>query len=156
MARNIVTEPCTLVYTLLDSNELPYDDFYLIVRSLHSYMVEKIIPHPDANNVHVKLQYQASVANAEAKLGDLSSLVSVTKLSSFIKDTEISHLEQLRRRFNIGGADPAPGPSRARGAPAKSRRINPYGKRQQYKAPKLQTVYDLQETATIQDSEASD
>lgn len=156
MARNITSEPCTLVYTLLDTSAIPFDDFHLIVRSLHSYMVEDIIPHPENFNVHVKLQYQASIANAEAKLGDLAALVSVTKLSSFIKDSEISRLEQLKRRFNIGATEPAPGPSRAKQSKkGAGRRINPYA-RQPYKAPKLQTVYDVPRETAEPDSETSD
>lgn len=155
MARNITSEPCTLVYTLLDTSTIPFDDFHLIVRSLHSFMVDDIIPHPESSNVHVKLQYQASVANAEAKLGDLAALVSVTKLSSFIKDSEISRLEQLKRRFNIGAAEPPAGPSRPTKFAKKGRRVNPYA-RQPYKAPKLQTVYDNQGATAEQDSEASD
>nr|QTE03968.1 MAG: hypothetical protein [Aegithalos caudatus parvoviridae sp.] len=124
MARNITFEPCTLVYTLLDNCELNFDDFSLIVRSLHSYMVDTIVPNPVMNNVHVKLNYQASLSNAIAKLGTLQSIVAVTKLSSFVKESEFSHLEQLRRRFGIGSGDTSDSPPvqacKARKAPKKS------------------------------------
>lgn len=153
MARNITNEPCTLVYTLLDKSAIEFDDFYLLVRSFHTYMVETIIPHPESSNVHVKLNYQASLANAEQKLGGLASCASVSKLSTYIADSEISHLEQLRRKFNIGTGEPAPGPSKKRSY--KPKKIMPYA-RNQYKAPALKSVYDGQEQAAEHDSEASD
>lgn len=108
MARNITHEPSTLVYTLLDESKINFDDFYLIVRSLHSYMVDSIVPNPEHLNVHVKLNYQASVSNAQQKLGALQSAVGVTKLSSHINESEFSRLEQLRRRFGVGIMDPEP------------------------------------------------
>lgn len=104
MALRISNEPCTLVYTLMDTNIVSFDDFHLIVRGLHSYQVDSITPHPDMNNVHVKLNYQASIANAQAKLGSLAAVVSVSKLSSFVKENEFTRLEQLRRRFNIASS----------------------------------------------------
>lgn len=104
--RGIVQEPCTLVYTLLDPNTINFADFSLVVRSLHSYMVDSIVPNEQLNNVHVKLRYQASLANAQAKLGTLQSAVGVTKLSAHVNETEFSQLEQLRRKFNIGAEIP--------------------------------------------------
>lgn len=101
MARNISYEPCTLVYTLLNNDVLNFSDFNLIVRSLHSFMVEDVKPNEAANNVHVKLGYQASVINAQNKLGKLRNVVSVAKLSTHIKECEFSRLEQLRRRFGL-------------------------------------------------------
>lgn len=145
MARNIVNEPCTLVYTLLDTNVLSFDDFSLIVRSLHSYMVESIVPHPEENNVHVKLSYQASIANATAKLGTLQDCVSVTKLSSYIKDSEISHLEQLKRQFNIGfGEASTSGPLRKQTTKRQQRKIMPYKRQYQQRPPQkdIESVYD--------------
>lgn len=121
MARNMVFEPCTLVYTLLDP-EFCFDDFSLIVRSLHNYMVDSIVPHPDSLSIHVKLQYQASVANAIAKLGSLQSTIAVTKLNGMIKENEYSRLEQLRRQYGLGCVESAaPQPmvraTRGRGRP---------------------------------------
>lgn len=111
MARNISHEPCTLVYTLLDSNAISFEDFSLIVRSLHSYMVDSIKPNPEQLNVHVKLNYQASLVNATAKLGDLQQYVGLTKLSSFVQDSELTRLEMLRKQFNIcTDAVPEPAP----------------------------------------------
>lgn len=107
MARNISYEPCTLVYTLLNEDSLPYDDFYLIVRSLHSFMVESITPNRDMKQVHVRLGYQASVQNAICKLGKLSNVIGLSKLSNFIKENEFSRLEQLRRRYGLLADDTA-------------------------------------------------
>lgn len=118
-------EPCTLVYTLLDDSQLNFDDFSLIIRSLHSFMVDTIVPNPDMNNVHVKLNYQASMDKAQQKLGKLRSIVGVAKLSSHVKENEFSRLEMLRRQFGIGEPEPEsaaavmqqyarPGPSRPR------------------------------------------
>lgn len=96
-------EPSTLVYTLLNPKKLPFAKFSLIIRSLHSYMVDDILPMPDSNCVHVKLNYQASVKNACAKLGpNLERLICVTKLSSFIKDDELSLLDELKREYGFG------------------------------------------------------
>lgn len=95
-------EPCTLVYTLLTNEFLDFEDFYLLVRSLHTFMVEAVTPNPELQNVHVRLNYQASIANAIAKLGDLQGIISVTKLSAFVQESELSRLEDIKRRFNIG------------------------------------------------------
>lgn len=102
-------EPCTLVYNLLSDEQITLSELYLIVRGLHSFMVESITKNEDLNNIHVKLNYQASVANAVNKLGDLQQTVSITKLSAFVKENELSRLDELKRRFNIstGGADDA-------------------------------------------------
>lgn len=99
-------EPCTLVYTLLNEETITFHDFSLIVRSLHSYMVDSIVPNPELLNVHIKLKYQASIANAQSKLGDLQNVIHVSKLSSYVKENEIPLLEQLRAKFNIGAATP--------------------------------------------------
>lgn len=95
-------EPCTLVYTLLDDSRISFDDFCLIIRSLHSFMVENVTPNPSMKNVHVKLNYQASLINAQNKLGALQDVVGVTKLSAYVKEDEFSRLELLKRQFGIG------------------------------------------------------
>lgn len=135
--RGISYEPCTLVYTLLDPSMINFDDFCLIVRSLHTFMVDDIIPFPAKQNVHVKLNYQASITNATQKLGALQHAVGITKLSAYIKEDEFSHLEQLRRQFGIGSstdeepiAEPAPTrrAPRGRGRATFSQRSAPYPK----------------------------
>lgn len=106
MAKNIMSqEPCTLVYTLLDPTIISYDDFELIIRSLHKYLVESITPNREMQNVHVKLGYQASIVNIKSKLGLLRDAIGVIKLSSFIKECEISKLEQLRQQFGLFGGE---------------------------------------------------
>lgn len=104
----LTLEPCTLVYTLVDPNVISFDDFALIIRSLHSYMVQSITPNPGQNNVHVKLGYQASIANAQTKLGMLKNAVHVSKLGSYVDVSEFSHLEQLRRTYGIGAGPVQP------------------------------------------------
>lgn len=104
--RGITYEPCTLVYTLLNEDVISFDDFCLLIRANHSFMVESINPNPETNNVQVKLNYQASLVNAISKLGDLQQVIAVTKLSAFVKENEISRLDDIRRRFNIGTTTP--------------------------------------------------
>lgn len=112
MARNITFEPCTLVYTLLNPKKLKFDDFSLIVRSLHSYQVESITPNPAMNNIHVKLNYQASINNAMNKLGSLRSIVGISKLSNYVNESEFSRLEQLRQKYGIAfSSDDCPQPT---------------------------------------------
>lgn len=113
MARSnntISFEPCTLVYTLIDPEFIPFDDFSLIIRSLHTYMVESVTPNPSMNNVHVKLNYQASIANAQKKLGGLTQAVGITKLSNHVKESEFSRLELLKQQYGInhGSDEPLP------------------------------------------------
>lgn len=94
-------EPCTLVYTLNCNSELPFDHFSLLVRSLHTYMVEDIIEYPDKKCVHVKLGYQASVKNTTKKMGGLGKHCCLNKLSTFVKDEELSLLDTLRRQYGL-------------------------------------------------------
>lgn len=101
-----VSEPCTLVYTLLDDSKINFNEFYLAIRSIHSHNVDSFNPNAELKQVHVKVNYQANVANATARLGRLASIVGVTKLSSYIKEDEFVLLEQLRRRWGIGGVIP--------------------------------------------------
>lgn len=149
---NISHEPCTLVYTLLNEDIINFNDFDLIVRSLHSYMVASIVPNPELKNVHVKLNYQASLTNAINKLGSLQPAVAVTKLSSFVKETEFSHLEHLRRRFGIGtSTDIEPQPTVARRQPRTrggkrtyQKAFNPRPPQPTY-TPATETISDLED-----------
>lgn len=102
MASTTLTyEPCTLVYTLLDTRIINFNQFYLIVRGNHNFMVDSITPLPDQNTVHVRLGYQASIVNAIKKLGYLSACVCVSKLNSLINQEEYGELEKLRQHFGI-------------------------------------------------------
>lgn len=101
--KTITEEPCILVYTLHDSAQLSFDDFSLIIRGLHTYMVEDVVPYPTKFTVHVKLGYQASIENATKKLGDLAEIASISKLSSHVKEHEITRLQELKQRFGIAG-----------------------------------------------------
>lgn len=109
MARNMMSicyESCTIVYTLLDESVINYEDFNLIIRGLHSFMVEGIESKPELKSVHVKLGYQASLKTAERKLGTLASVIGISKLSNYVKESEFSRLEQLKQRFGLpNGSD---------------------------------------------------
>lgn len=103
MSSAMVEEPCTLVYTLLTASKVPYNEFSLIIRSLHKYMVEAIDEHESARTIHVKLGFQASIKNAYLKLGPLlSQHILITKLSQFVKDEELPLLDELRRKYCFG------------------------------------------------------
>lgn len=136
-SRNISFEPCTLVYTLLNPKKLNFDDFSLIVRSLHSYMVESVTPNPEMQNIHVRLNYQASVQNAINKLGKLRNVICVSKLNVHIKEHEFARLEQLRQKYglNAGFGDDScqPRPKfpkfRRGGGPTFQPRAAPYPKK---------------------------
>lgn len=161
--RGITYEPCTLVYTLLNEDIISFDDFCLLIRANHSFMVESIVPNSDTNNVQVKLNYQASLVNAISKLGDLQQVVAVTKLSAYVKENELSRLDDLRRRFNINTSSatndvneplrqPVGGPRRGRGGKAASvfaPRPAPYKKAVPKKQPKPPT--DNEEVYSIDD-----
>lgn len=121
-------EPCTLVYTLLENNEnFSFDDMYLYLRSIHTFMVEEIKPFPESNSVQVKLGYQASVINAKRKLGK-KNYIALTKLSNFVKPHEISRLEVIRAKLGVNyDADDAPSTSAPRRRYAsKLQRPKPY------------------------------
>lgn len=130
MARKITYESCTLVYTLLDDSVLNFNDFSLIVRSLHSFMVEDIKENAAMKNVHVKLGYQASVINAQNKLGALKNCIGISKLSSHVKECELSRLDQLRKQFGLfNGSDEQPQPGTSRGGRGARQRIFPQRQR---------------------------
>lgn len=131
--------PCTLVYTLFNPKAIKFDDFYLLIRSLHNFLVEDIIPNPELNNVHVKLKYQASIKNAIKKLGGMAMFTSVSKLSNFVKDDELIHLEYIKQQYGVfTQSDGKPMPYiGGRGKYKKSKYINPpnpYSKRPRQKS----------------------
>lgn len=107
----VIEDPSTLVYTLVNPAVITFDEFSLVVRSLHSYMVEDITSYRDSNTVHVKLGFQASVANATKKLGTLESAIAITKLSTYVTDKELPLLDTLKRRFGFGVLNDEPEPA---------------------------------------------
>lgn len=92
--------PSTLSYKLNEDAPLSFDQFYLIIRSLHMYKVKKITPLPDYNTVKVELLYNASMKNVRAKLGNVPA--TVDKQNPNILDEEIGTLDALRATFNFG------------------------------------------------------
>lgn len=121
MARNIVYEPSTLVYTLLDDTQLSFDDMYLYLRWMHRMGIKKFVPHPESKTVHVQLEFQASVANFQEKLGIYAKCVGVSKLSNFIKEDEYARLEQLIRANGLRPGD-SPSAQSSSGGSGRKRR----------------------------------
>lgn len=134
---NIVNTPSTLVYTLLNEKLITFEQFYLIIRGNHAFMVESVQPNPELKTVHVKLNYQASVSNAIAKLGALASSVSVCKLNTLVHENEYAELDQLRKHFGIGQPDGVPSTSSAGGGRVGRRGpLFAAGRPKPYKQPK--------------------
>lgn len=132
----IVMEPCTLVYTLLDSDAINFDDMCLLIKSLHNYCVTSIDEFPNENCVHVNLEYQASLINTRNKMGELINFVSVNKLNANIAKKDLPRLEQLRSRFGLSSRAATTPPA----APAPKRRkvntVQPGGSSQAFARPK--------------------
>lgn len=95
----------SLVYTLdpLNAAKLEFADFYLIIRSLHTFKVSKISPDEAAGTVIVDLGYNASIKNVRAKLGGAAAAISVAKANPNVAPTELGRLAQLKSLFNFGG-----------------------------------------------------
>lgn len=91
---------CTLVYRNNPDSPLNFKQFSLVVRSLHQFRVESIEPRETENSVIVKLQYNASMKNVRAKLGNLP--ITVNKQNPFVDISELSDLEAIRSAFNFG------------------------------------------------------
>lgn len=90
----------TLIYKLNDEAPITFNQFYLIVRALHTYKVETFTPDEENKIVTVKLAYNASMKNVRAKLGSVPA--TVTKANPFIQNSELSELESLRSTFQFG------------------------------------------------------
>lgn len=104
----LTQDPSTLVYSNLFPDKLPFEDFSLIVRSLHKFMVEDIKEFRESNAMHVELGYQASVKNNYLKLGpSLASMISINKLSQFVKDNELPRLASLQQKYRFRMSDAA-------------------------------------------------
>lgn len=112
-----VTGNSTLVYELDEQQKvLTFDEFFLIIRSLHSYRVTSIKPDREAGNVTVELGYVCSIKNVRSKLGVLP--VKVSKLNPNLDISELPLLSELRRKFGFGQVEaeesPAPKPAKKR------------------------------------------
>lgn len=93
-----------LVYELDEQQHLiSFEEFYLIVRSLHSYRVIEIIKREAERKIIVKLGYIASLKNVRAKTGTVPC--TVTKLNPNVGLSELDELAQLRSRFGFGQAE---------------------------------------------------
>lgn len=92
----------SLIYTLLDTDEISWSDFSLIIRSLHSYDVQSIDEDQECKTITVTVGYFANAKNARKRLGRASEFIAVSRESSNVRRDEIQTLQQLRRKFGFG------------------------------------------------------
>lgn len=105
-------------------------------------MVDSIVPQEDTSTVHVKLGYQASLKNVREKLGGLAAHVAVSKLSTFVQDSELVRLEELKRQYGIV----VPGePAGAKPAPTKAKKKVFKKRAAPYKPPSVQHSPEFQD-----------
>lgn len=90
----------SLIYSLEEDAPLTFDQFHLIVRSLHSYKVKQFKPDPCNRTVTVDLLYNASMKNVRAKLGSVPA--TVNKANPHLNPSELYDLEALRSTFGFG------------------------------------------------------
>lgn len=91
----------SLTYTLLDESIL-WDEFSLIIRSLHSYEVISIDEDPECKTITVTVGYFANQSNARKRLGKCEEFIAVSRESGNVKRDELQTLQQLRRKFGFG------------------------------------------------------
>lgn len=92
----------SLVYTLLDADKITWDEFSLIIRSLHSYRVAGTQESPETSTITITLDYFANAANAQRRLGKAGQFIAVSRVSSNIKTDELQTLQRLKRKFEFG------------------------------------------------------
>lgn len=97
-----VPQQSSLVYTLTDAEQITYDEFSLIIRSLHSYKVIGTEECRETNTITVTLEYFANAGNARRRLGKAAEFISVARLSSNIRNDELQTLNMLKRKFEFG------------------------------------------------------
>lgn len=98
-------EYTTLVYTLSATAPIEFSDFIVIVKSLHGFKVDKIVPEAETRSITVGLLFFANMANARRKLGDLSDFISVERMSDQLQTEDLSNLQRLRSLYKFGTAD---------------------------------------------------
>lgn len=91
---------CTLIYALNSNATITFNQFYLIVRSLHVYKVKNIIKKEDQGVIEVTLDYNCSMKTVRAKLGNVPG--TVTKQNPFVSSAEVNELEKLRAELGFG------------------------------------------------------
>lgn len=96
-------EQSTLIYTLAKNcTELSWNEFSIIVRSLHSYKVLERKEDEVTGTITITVGYFANVANARKRLGGAGNYISVSRLSSQIQTSELQTLQELRNKFGFG------------------------------------------------------
>lgn len=96
-------EQSTLIYTLAkDCEKINWNEFSLIIRSLHSYKVLEHKEDEKNGTVSVTVGYFANCSNARKRLAGLSEFISVSRLSTNINPNELQTLQELRAKFGFG------------------------------------------------------
>lgn len=92
----------SLVYTLdAKQKALSFNEFILIIKSLHGFRLVDLQPNPENQSVVVKLGYNCSMKNVRARLGSVPA--TVFKVNPNIAIDQLSALESLRNKFGFGG-----------------------------------------------------
>lgn len=94
----------SLTYTLLDDT-VNWEEFSLIIRSLHSYEVISFNEDQESKTITVTVGYFANQGNARKRLGKCGDFIAVSRESSNIRREELQTLQQLRRKFGFGRND---------------------------------------------------
>lgn len=126
-----VCEQSTLIYTIAPNcTELSWDEFSLIIRSLHSYKVVSFKEDQASGSISVTVGYFANTSNARKRLGNASEHISVSRLSGSVQINELQALQQLRTKFGFGGPveeEECPPPSK-NGKSGKRKKYAPYNR----------------------------
>lgn len=100
-----VVEQSSLSYTLLEGAPIKWEQFDLVIRSLHSYKLISFDKDEESKTITVTVAYFANANNARRRLGKLSNYVGVSRESCNVQKDELQTLQQLRREFGFGKTD---------------------------------------------------
>lgn len=95
-------EKTVLVYTLLNEEAISFEEFDLIIRSLHNFKLLKLNNDPESKTITVELGYFANVANARKRLAGAAEFIDVQRESTNIAAHELPALQRLRAKFGLG------------------------------------------------------
>ena len=117
-----VVEQSTLVYTLVDEKNLPWEHFDLIVRSLHGFKLQRMQTNKAQKSITVKVGYFANMENTRKRLGGASKYIQVSRMPTNVKVSELQTLAELRAKFGLGGGNAEEEPE----TPAKAHKKRKY------------------------------
>lgn len=102
----------TLLYELHENAPLSFEEFDLIIRSLHGANLINYSSDKEAKSAQVEVAYYANMSNARGRLGRAGEFITVSRLSDLVRPCELQALQLLRARFGFGGnpdeEEPAP------------------------------------------------